>query len=57
MTVGSSEFTLGAILAQGDTTGSGIFEPPGEVAPPDEDPVTLQYFRLSFILGFNFTFD
>ncbi len=58
LTVGSSEFTLGAILAQGDTTGSGIFEPPGEVAPPDEDPaVTLQYFRLSFILGFNFTFD
>ena len=57
LTAGRSEFTLWAILAKGDTTTSGIFESVGDVAPPDQDPVTLEYFRLSLILGFNFTFN
>jgi hypothetical protein len=56
LTVGRSEFTVGAILATGDTTTSGIFQPP-EVIAPNPDPVTLEYFRLSFILGFNFAFN
>lgn len=57
LTVGRSEFTLGAILAQGDTTTSGIFGRPSEVSRPDQDAVELKYFRISFILGFNFAFD
>jgi hypothetical protein len=52
LTVGRSQFTLGAILARGDTSGSGVFEPPSEAIP--SNPVKLEYFRFSFILGFNF---
>ena len=34
-----------------------IFEPVGDVAPPNQDLVTLEYFRFSLILGFNFSFN
>jgi long-subunit fatty acid transport protein len=57
MTVGRSEFTLGAIVGKGSSTTSGIFEPIGEDSPQMKDPVKLEYFRIAFILGFNFAFN
>ena len=57
LTLGRSEFTVGAILARGDTTTSRVFDPPGDVSLPGENQVKLEYFRLSFILGFNFAFN
>lgn len=56
LAAGRSEFTIGAILASGESTTSTIFDPIGEISPPGQNGVTLQYYRLSFILGFNFAF-
>ena len=56
LTVGRSAFTVGAILASGESTTSRIFEPIGEISPPGQNEAKLEYFRVSFILGFNFVF-
>ncbi len=57
LSVGRSEFTVGAILASGESTASPIFKPIGEISLPGQNGATLEYFRLSLILGFNFTFN
>ena len=57
LSLGRSEFTVGAILARGESTASPIFVPIGETSLPGQNEATLEYFRLSFILGFNFAFN
>ena len=56
-TVGSSEITAGAIVSYGDTTTGRVFEPfEGAPGLPD-DAIEVSYFRFSFILGYNFSFN
>ena len=56
-TIGRSELTAGAIVSRGDSTTGRVFEPNvGDEVSPD-DAIQVKYFRFSFILGFNFSFN
>jgi long-subunit fatty acid transport protein len=54
-TVGRSEFTAGAVVAFGNSTSGALFDRLGDDTVITE-PAKLSYFRLSFILGFSFSF-
>jgi hypothetical protein len=58
LTLGRAAVTIGAVGAFGsNTTAQGLSLVPGQdeiVIPPGQD---ISYFRLTFILGFNFHFD
>jgi hypothetical protein len=56
-TIGSSEITAGAIVSYGDSTTGRVFEPFGRGLILPEDMIEVSYFRFSFILGYNFSFD
>lgn len=53
--VGSSELTTGAVVSFGDSTTGRVFEPvAGEAST---SAVKIDYFRVSFLIGFNFAFN
>ena len=55
-TVGRSQFTTGAIVSYGDSSSGRVFEPVEGVVGTD-DGIRVDYFRLSFLIGFNFAFE
>ena len=53
---GRSEVTAGAIVSYGDSTSGRVFEPV-DIALTGDNEVKVDYFRLSFLIGFNFAFN
>lgn len=53
-TFGRSELTAGAIVSYGDSTTGRVFQP---VEGDMDDAIKVDYFRVSFLIGFNFSFD
>lgn len=53
-TFGRSELTTGAIVSYGDSTTGRVFQPP---AGGLDDAIKVDYLRVSFLIGFNFSFN
>ena len=55
-TLGRSELTTGAIVSYGSSTTGRVFEPAAAELSTDAG-IEVDYFRVAFLVGFNFAFN